>query len=157
MVLAARAQEERWPHGRSKRKWKAERKGRPGMRYFAFVIASLVLLVASAPVSAHHGNAAYDATKEVTVMGVVTGWIVANPHSLLKFDVTDDKGNVVHWIVESGAASVNQARGVRLTKGLLKPGDKVTVTMMVAKNGQPVGRIHQLVLPDGRLMVNDLP
>jgi hypothetical protein len=90
-------------------------------------------------------------------MGVVTEWIVANPHSLLKFDVTDDKGNVVHWIVESGAASVNQARGVRLTKNLLKPGDKVTVTMMVAKNGQPVGRIHQLVLPDGRLMVNDLP
>jgi hypothetical protein len=39
----------------------------------------------------------------------------------------------------------------------LKPGDKVTVTMMVAKNGQPVGRIHRLVLPDGRLMVNDLP
>ena len=123
---------------------------------FSF-IASFVLLVASAPLSAHHGNAAYDAAKEVTVMGVVTEWIVANPHSLLKFDVTDDKGNVVHWIVESGAASVNQARGVRLTKNLLKPGDKVTVTMMVAKNGQPVGRIHQLVLPDGRLMVNDLP
>ena len=123
---------------------------------FSFV-ASFILLAASAPLSAHHGNAAYDATKEVTVMGVVTEWIVANPHSLLKFDVMDDKGNVAHWIVESGAASVNQARGVRLTKNLLKPGDKVTVTMMVAKNGQPVGRIHQLVLPDGRLMVNDLP
>jgi hypothetical protein len=123
---------------------------------FSF-IASLALLFASTQLSAHHGNAAFDATKEVTVMGVVTEWIVANPHSLLKFDATDDKGNVVHWVVESGAASVNQARGVRLTKNLLKPGDKVTITMMVAKNGQPVGRIHQLVLPDGRLMVNDLP
>ena len=88
--------------------------------------------------------------------GVVTEWIVANPHSLLKFDVADDKGNVTHWIVESGAASSNQARGVRLTKQLLKAGDKVTVTMMVAKNGQPVGRIHPLVLPDGRLLVNGL-
>jgi Family of unknown function (DUF6152) len=118
---------------------------------------SLALLLASVPLSAHHGNAAYDATKEVTTTGVVTEWIVANPHSLLKFDATDDKGNVVHWVVESGAASANQARGVRLTKQLLKPGDKVTVTMMVAKNGQPVGRIHRLVLPDGRLMINDLP
>ena len=127
------------------------------MKSFVFVVACVAMLAASAPLSAHHGNAAYDATKEVTVNGVVTEWIVANPHSLLKFDTTDDKGNVVHWIVESGAASVNQARGVRLTKGLLKPGDKVTVTMMVAKNGQPVGRIHRLVLPDGRLMVNDLP
>ena len=131
------------------------------MRYLIFVIVLVVacfaLLAASAPLSAHHGNAAYDASKEVTVNGVVTEWIVANPHSLLRFDVTDDKGNVAHWVVESGAASVNQARGVRLTKQLLKPGDKVTVTMMVAKNGQPVGRIHRLVLPDGRLMVNDLP
>ena len=127
------------------------------MRSLIFVIACFALLAASAPVSAHHGNAAYDASKEVTVNGVVTEWIVANPHSLLRFDVTDDKGNVAHWVVESGAASVNQARGVRLTKQLLKPGDKVTVTMMVAKNGQPVGRIHRLVLPDGRLMVNDLP
>jgi Family of unknown function (DUF6152) len=132
-------------------------KGRPGMKWFACVIGWCTLLAVSAPLSAHHGNAAYDATKEVTVAGVVTEWIVANPHSLLKFDATDDKGSVVHWIVESGAASVNQAHGVRLTKGLLKPGDKVTVTMMVAKNGQPVGRIHRLVLPDGRLMVNDLP
>jgi Family of unknown function (DUF6152) len=127
------------------------------MKYLVLVIASFALLIASAPLSAHHGNAAYDASKEVTVNGVVTEWIVANPHSLLRFDVTDDKGNVAHWVVESGAASVNQARGVRLTKQLLKPGDKVTVTMMVAKNGQPVGRIHRLVLPDGRLMVNDLP
>lgn len=128
------------------------------MKWFVFSsIVSVALLVASAPLSAHHGNAAYDATKEVTLTGVVTEWIVANPHSLLKFDATDDKGTVVHWVVESGAASVNQARGVRLTKQLLKPGDKVTVTMMVAKNGQPVGRIHRLVLPDGRLMVNDLP
>jgi hypothetical protein len=127
------------------------------MKYLVLVIASFVSLIASPPLAAHHGNAAYDASKEVTVNGVVTEWIVANPHSLLRFDVTDDKGNVAHWVVESGAASVNQARGVRLTKQLLKPGDKVTVTMMVAKNGQPVGRIHRLVLPDGRLMVNDLP
>lgn len=132
-------------------------KGRRGLKYLVFVIAFFGLLVASVPLSAHHGNAAFDTTKEVTVTGVVTEWIVANPHSLVRFDVTDDQGNAVHWVVETGAASANQARGVRLTKQLLKPGDKVTVTMMVAKNGQPVGRIHRLVLPDGRLMVNDLP
>lgn len=121
------------------------------------LISAFALSLASLPLWAHHGNAAYDASKEVTVNGIVTEWIVANPHSLLKFDVTDDKGSVTHWIVESGAASANQARGVRLTRQLLKPGDKVVVTLMPAKNGQPVGRIHRLVLPDGRLMVNDLP
>lgn len=120
-------------------------------------IASFVLLVASAPSFAHHGNAAYDMSKEVTVTGTVTEWIVANPHSFLKLDVKDDNGNVVHWVIESSAASANQARGVRLTRESLKPGDKVTITMMVAKNGQPVGRIHRLVLPDGRMVVTDLP
>ena len=97
--------------------------------------------------SAHHGNAAYDATKEVTLAGVVTEWIVANPHSLLKFDATDDKGNVSSIGSSRKRCSKCRRQGVRLTKQLLKPGDKVTVTMMVAKNGQPVGRIHRLVAP----------
>jgi hypothetical protein len=82
--------------------------------------------------------------------------MVANPHSVLKFDVTDDKGDVVHWIVESSAPSANQAR-IRLTKDSLKPGDKVTVTVIPAKNEQPVGRIHRLVLPDGRIVNTELP
>lgn len=114
------------------------------------------MLAHQAALFAHHGNAAYDTTKEVTVTGVVTQWMVANPHSILKVDVTDDKGNVVHWIVESSAPSANQAR-VRLTKDSLKPGDKVTVTLIPAKNDQPVGRIHRLVLPDGRIVNTELP
>jgi hypothetical protein len=114
------------------------------------------MLADQATLLAHHGNAAYDTTKEVTLMGVVTQWMVANPHSVLKFDVTDDKGDVVHWIVESSAPSANQAR-IRLTKDSLKPGDKVTVTVIPAKNEQPVGRIHRLVLPDGRIVNTELP
>jgi hypothetical protein len=126
-------------------------------RYVFSFITSFAFLLASMPVSAHHGNASYDTTKEVTLTGVVTDWIVANPHSFLKMDVKDDNGTIVHWVIESSAASANQAGGVRLTKQSLKPGDKVTITMMVAKNGQPVGRIHRLVLPDGRIVITDLP
>ncbi len=114
------------------------------------------MLAGQATLFAHHGNAAYDTTKEVTLTGVVTQWLVANPHSVLRFDVTDDKGNVVHWIVESSAPSANQAR-IRLNKDSLKPGDKVTVTVIPAKNEQPVGRIHRLVLPDGRIVNTELP
>ena len=119
-------------------------------------LLAVSMLADQATVSAHHGNAAYDTTKEVNLTGVVTQWLVANPHSVLKFDVTDDKGGVVHWIVESSAPSANQAR-IRLTKDSLKPGDKVTVTVIPAKNEQPVGRIHRLVLPDGRIVNTELP
>jgi hypothetical protein len=120
------------------------------------ILLAMGMLANQATLSAHHGNAAYDTTKEVTLTGVVTQWLVANPHSVLKFDVTDDKGNVVHWIVESSAPSANQAR-IRLNKDSLKPGDKVTVTVIPAKNEQPVGRIHRLVLPDGRIVNTELP
>lgn len=122
----------------------------------AIFLLAVGMLAAQATLFAHHGNAAYDTTKEVTLTGVVTQWMVANPHSVLKFDVTDDKGNVVHWIAESSAPSANQAR-VHLTKDSLKPGDKVTITVVPAKNEQPVGRIHRLVLPDGRVVNTELP
>jgi len=119
-------------------------------------LASFAFLIVSAPLSAHHGNAAYDMSKEVTMTGVVTDWIVANPHSFLKFDVTDDKGNVVHWLAESGAPNASLPR-LRLGKDALKAGDKITITLIAAKNGQPVGRFHKLVLPDGRIVQTDLP
>ena len=47
---------------------------------------------------AHHGTGvSYDASKPVTFKAVVTEFHYANPHPQLFFDVTDEKGNVVHW------------------------------------------------------------
>ena len=54
--------------------------------------------MASIPLYAHHGNAAFDVGKKVTLKGTVTEWVWANPHCWLKFDVKDDKGTVVHWV-----------------------------------------------------------
>ena len=126
-------------------------------KFMAICVVVSFMLAVQVRTFAHHGNASYDTTKEVTLTGTVTDWIVANPHSFLKMDVKNDDGSVAHWVIESSAASANQRGNVRLTKTSLKSGDKVTVTMMVAKNGQPIGRIHQLVLPDGKLVVTDLP
>jgi hypothetical protein len=108
------------------------------------------------PALAHHGNAAYDATKDVTIKGTVVQVTLANPHSFIKFDAKNEKGEIVHWTVESSAASVSQPR-YRLTQDTLKPGDEITVTMIVAKNGRPYGRIHKLALPNGQVMETDLP
>ena len=40
---------------------------------------------------------------------------------------------------------------------LVKPGDAVTVTMIPAKNGQAVARIHQLIIPSGESIGSDRP
>lgn len=111
------------------------------------------LMVVSIPLSAHHGNAAFDTGKKVTVKGNVTEWTWGNPHIYLKIDVKDEKGNVVHWVAEASNPAAMISRGWSARD--VKVGDEVTLTMTVAKNGAPVGRVQQLVLADGRKLGGD--
>jgi hypothetical protein len=120
------------------------------MMTFALLIG---LLVVSVPLFAHHGNAVFDETKYLTVKGTVTEWFWANPHCFLKFDVKDDSGQVVHWIAETSNPPDMINRG--WSKQIFKPGDEVTVTMLTVKNHQPVGRVRQVVLPNGRILANE--
>ena len=53
------------------------------------VIAALGVLLISVPLAAHHGAAALDTGKEVTLKGTVTEWIWSNPHCFLQFDAKD--------------------------------------------------------------------
>jgi Family of unknown function (DUF6152) len=105
-------------------------------------------LIVSVPLFAHHGNAAFDVGKRVTVKGTVTDWVWANPHCWLKFDVKDDKGNVAHWVAETNNAPDMIERG--WSKNTFKPGDEVTVTVEPVKSGNPVGRVVAVVLPNGQ-------
>jgi len=60
-----------------------------------------------------------------------------------------DKGQVVNWIAETSKPLDMIARGRTPT---VKAGDEVSVTMIVAKNGVPVGRVRQVVLPNGQTL-----
>ncbi len=60
----------------------------------AVSIAAVGMLLVSAPLVAHHGAAALDTGKEVTLKGTVTEWIWSNPHCFLQFDAKDDAGTV---------------------------------------------------------------
>jgi Family of unknown function (DUF6152) len=118
-------------------------------RLGVMVFAALVMVtVAASPSFAHHGNAAYD-NRTVTVKGVVTEWKWTNPHSFLKFDAKDEKGNVVHWIGEWNAPSTLINFGI--TAKSFKVGDEVTVTMVgMAKGGTNVGRVRKVITADGQ-------
>ena len=113
------------------------------------VLVLVGLLVTSIPLLAHHGNASYDNT-EVTIKGTVTAWLWTNPHSFLKVDVKDDKGNVVHWICENNAPSTLVNFG--FTAKTFKPGDEVTVVMSATSKALPIGRISRIILADGYVM-----
>jgi hypothetical protein len=62
------------------------------------------VLVSGVVTFAHHGTrAAYivDPAKELSMTGTVTKFRWGNPHVYVLYDVTDGKGNVVHWGAET--------------------------------------------------------
>lgn len=116
------------------------------MKFRFGIIAAIIGLGVLVPgaLLAHHGSAIYDETKAVTMTGTVTEWLWSNPHCLLEFDVKDDKGNPMHWVAEVSNPPDMTARG--WSRKMFKAGDEVTVTMIVAKNGEPIGRIARIVV-----------
>lgn len=104
------------------------------------IALSLVAIYVFVPlqVLAHHGNASYDNTKKVTVKGVVTDWVWANPHCFLKIDAHDEKGQLKHWLMEASNPPDMTRQG--WAKNSFKPGDQIIVTVIVTKNGEPIGR-----------------
>jgi Family of unknown function (DUF6152) len=107
----------------------------------------------SRPLSAHHGSASYR-TGNVVVLkqATVTKFLWANPHTVLLFDVKDDKGNVSHWAGEAGSPSA--VRRLGWSKNSLQPGDVITIHLYPSKFESNVGRVEKIVLVDGRTLKN---
>ena len=117
----------------------------------AVSIAAVGVPLVSVPLFAHHGAAALDTGKEVTLKGTVTEWIWSNPHCFLQFDAKDDAGTVRNWAVETQNPTAMTQRGWSRTA--FKAGDEVTVTFEPVKNGQPIGRLLTVVLPNGQKLI----
>jgi hypothetical protein len=118
------------------------------VKHLMVLVLAVSPLIVSIPLFAHHGNSAFDSEKRLSLKATVTEWFWANPHCILQFDAKDDKDQVVHWAVETSNPADMANRG--WGKLTLKPGDQVTVTLEPAKNGKPVGRVLQVVLPTGQ-------
>jgi hypothetical protein len=109
------------------------------------------LVVVDRPLSAHHGNAAFDLGKPTVLKdAVVTEFIWINPHPLIKADYKNEKGEVQHWIMEMG--STVSAQLIGWSRTTLAPGDVVTLYVWAAKTGAHAGRFNKVDLPDGTTM-----
>ena len=114
------------------------------------MVMALGIVIASAPLFAHHGNAAFDNEKKITLKGTVTEWFWSNPHCLLQFDVKGDDGKIVHWIGET--QNPVSMTDVGWSKTSFKVGDEVTIILAPVKNGLPLGRIVPAQLPNGKVL-----
>jgi len=119
-----------------------------------FMVAC-ALTASSNTARAHHATAVFDLGKRAVLTGTVTEWFWANPHCLLRFDVKGDDGQVVHWVAETQAPPNMIPFG--WAKQSFAVGDRIVVTLEPVKNGQPLGRILQVLLPDGKTLVAGAP
>jgi hypothetical protein len=144
--LAARFSPRGWPWGL----YSCAPAGVPAMksRGGRLLTAIGALLIASAALFAHHGSAAYDMTKLVTVQGTVTGYEFVQPHVLIHLDVKGDNGNTEKWLGESNTPNIVARSG--WSRNSLKPGDQITMVGYRAKNGARDLRLEKVILPNGQ-------
>jgi Family of unknown function (DUF6152) len=105
------------------------------------VVAAAGLVLAAAPLRAHHAFAAeFDQDKPIKLQGSVTKWELTNPHSWIYIDVKGDDGKTATWMIEG--ASPNNLYRLGLTKESLPAGSVITVEGYQAKDGstRAVGR-----------------
>jgi hypothetical protein len=103
-------------------------------RCFGWIAAGILVVATAGPVLAHHSFAAeYDATKKITLKGIVTKIDWMNPHVYFYLDVTDENGTVANWAFEMGPPNGLQRSG--WTRNTMKVGDEVVVEATLAKDG----------------------
>ena len=112
------------------------------------VLTMAVVTVISSPLLAHHATASYDRSKMTILKATITEFIWANPHCVVRFDTTDDKGEVRHWTIEAPSVWNVTERG--WTKKSLKTGDVVTMHFYAAKNGADAGYMVKAVFRTAR-------
>ena len=112
-------------------------------------IVLLAVVVAAAPVSAHH-SWPVSMEKLVTVKGTVTDFTWENPHPMMTLEVKTDDGKVEKWQV--GGPAINRMEANGWTKTTVKAGDVITGTGYQFSDGQKIIRLERVVLPDGKEM-----
>jgi hypothetical protein len=119
------------------------------MRTRLIALASLGVVIAAAPVWAHHSFAAqFDDKAPVTIKGTLSKMEWLNPHTWIHVDVKEPDGKVVTWAIEGATPNSLLRRGLRQSD--FPNGVELEVHGYKAKNGSPVASGEKLTFTDGR-------
>lgn len=113
------------------------------MTHRTLVIIPLVALAvwSGSLAYAHHSVAAtYLVGKSVRIEGTLKEFLWRNPHSFMRVEAPDDKGERHLWIIEGAAPQQLTESG--LSQSTLRPGDRVVVTGIPGR----IAEDHKLLL-----------
>jgi Family of unknown function (DUF6152) len=112
-----------------------------------FVVLVATMLLSGGAAYAHHSFAAtYFVDQEITVEGTLTQFLFRNPHSFVKVQAPDAKGDMQTWSVEWGGGA--QLDREHVTRDTLKPGDHVIVSGNPGRDPTEHRiRLHKIVRP----------
>jgi hypothetical protein len=125
----------------------------------AFIMTGLGAFIAGIPASAHHSFAGtyLEDAPPVKVEGTLKEFLLRNPHSFVIVQdaaLKDDKGELVRWSIEWGAAGQLAQQGV--SGNSLKVGDHVIVTGSPGRNaGDHRLRMRSIERPPSSPGAND--
>lgn len=108
-------------------------------RFIAAVFGSALALCAAAAL-AHHSAAQFDFSQRVTIEGTVKDFNVTNPHTWATVEITDEKRGTRDAQYEGHSASHFYRAGY--TRGLAKPGDKISILIAPRRDGEDGGFIQ---------------
>jgi hypothetical protein len=117
------------------------------VRRTLLILLVAIVLVSGTRAYAHHSFAAtYFVDQEITVEGTLTQFMYRNPHSFVKVEAKDDKGDMQTWSVEWGGGA--QLTQEHVTRDTLKPGDHVIVSGNPGRDpSEHRIRLHKIVRP----------
>lgn len=118
-------------------------------RMTALLVAGAGLVLAAAPVWAHHAFAQeFDEKKPIKLQGTVTKWELINPHSWIHIKVKNQDGTETEWMVEGG--SPNNLFRLGFTKDSLPPGTVIVIDGYQAKDGANRAVGKDITFTDGK-------
>ena len=99
----------------------------------------------------HSVLAEYDSKNPITLHAVITRVLWINPHTFGYVDTKDANGNIKHWQVEGPSPA--EWRNAKVTRDLAgKPGDNITIEVIVGKTMPDRALGHRFTFPDGHVI-----
>ena len=114
---------------------------------FVPAIVILALILAAAPLSAHHAWPV-NRSELVTVTGTVVEFRWGNPHPMMMLEVRGNDGVIEEWQV--GGPALNRMEANGWTRTTVNTGDVITGIGYQFEDGQKIVRLERAVLADGR-------